>query len=159
MESRRRFHREGRAVFDDRLRLATARGREHARDGLDVADGRGFVERQTDSGAGIQKIDAGRFGGSANRLDVRPFDAQRIEVGGVRLPVAERRDEILYDAGQVVDSLCDRTQPLGAVEHGVHGGDVGQQRLCGSTEIPMMRPGAWRTNVSRVARNAACGPP
>ena len=28
-----------------------------------------------------------------------------------------------------------------------------------STETPMMRPGACRTNASRVAKNAACGPP
>ena len=28
-----------------------------------------------------------------------------------------------------------------------------------STDTPMMRPGACRTNDSRVAKNAACGPP
>ncbi len=30
---------------------------------------------------------------------------------------------------------------------------------CASTETPMMRPGIWRTNDCRVAKNAACGPP
>ena len=30
---------------------------------------------------------------------------------------------------------------------------------CRSTEIPMMRPGVERRNASRVAKNAACGPP
>ena len=28
-----------------------------------------------------------------------------------------------------------------------------------SIETPMMRPGIWRTNAWRVAKNAACGPP
>ena len=30
---------------------------------------------------------------------------------------------------------------------------------CASTDTPMMRPGAWRTCFSSVAKNAACGPP
>ena len=30
---------------------------------------------------------------------------------------------------------------------------------CASTDTPMMRPGACRTCFSRVAKNAACGPP
>ena len=33
------------------------------------------------------------------------------------------------------------------------------RRFLESTDTPMMRPGACRTNASRVAKNAACGPP
>jgi hypothetical protein len=80
-----------------------------------------------------------------------------------------------------------RAQPVGAVVDGVHRGHHGQQHLRGADvagrllaadvllaglqrqaqaglpwrpcETPMRRPGIRRLNSSRVAMNAACGPP
>ena len=67
-----------------------------------------------------------------DRGGVRPFDAQRVEVGGVGLAQAVRGQRVLDGARHVVDPLADRAQPVGPVEDRVHRGDVGEQRLRGA---------------------------
>ena len=123
----------------------------------------------------------------AGQGPLRHLDAQGVEVRLVHDPVAEPSQRVRQQHGAGVHPLRDPAEAAGAVIDGVHARHHRQQHLRGadvarrlvapdvllaglerhpkrgrpsrSRETPMMRPGMNRLYVSRVAKNAACGPP
>ena len=85
-----------RAVGDrDRRRGLAHRLGKHSHDILGIAVGDGFVEGNPDAGRRVAKVDAASFGKPAHRGRVATLDPQRVEVGRVRLVIAERRQRAL----------------------------------------------------------------
>ena len=123
------LQRERRAVLEIERGLATARSREDPNDVLDVGEAGGFVERDPDAACRVSEVDADRFGGLPHGTLVGPFDVQRVEVRGVGLTVADSRQRVLQRTRQRVHALAYRPESRWPVIHGVHRGDVRQERL------------------------------
>ncbi len=143
-----------------RPQIASGRRRKHAHDVGQIIVRNRLIERHADSclrqGPQVDLLDARGIEDPGQRI-LRHLDRQRIEEVGIGEPVAQffqGRGE----RGRVrVHAPRDPAQPLRAMINGVHGGDHGEQHLCGANVARRLL--APDVLLARLQRHAQRGPP
>src|SRR5213594_3854881 len=127
----------------------------------EIAEGRRFVEGDADAGGGDGAEVGAAGAGGVDQPRQRPrldLDAQGVEVRRMDDAVAQPAERGREQHGEGVHTLLvafSRRMCCSRVCSAIRSAG----RPAASWDTPMMRPGRWRLYSSRVAKNAACGPP